>query len=70
MENIVKIWFVGNNDTEHPDMELKNCEVKRYNGGMGIIQTTDGKIVDMFVPYHNLNALSWIKEIESDEDST
>jgi hypothetical protein len=32
-ENIVKIWFVGNNDTKNPDMELENCEVKRYNGG-------------------------------------
>jgi hypothetical protein len=63
-ENIVKIWFVGNNDTEHPDMILENCEVKRYNGGLGIFYIIEGKIVDMFVPYHNLNALSWIKAVE------
>lgn len=68
-ENIVKIWFAGNNDTEHPDMELENCEeVNRYNGGIGIIQVKDNEEVNIFVPYHNMNAVVWRKTI--DEDST
>jgi hypothetical protein len=45
-------------------MELENCEVKRYNGGVGIFYINEGKIVDLLVPYHNLNALSWIKAID------
>ena len=59
-ENIVKIWFVGNNDTENPDMILENCEeVNRYNGGIGITQTNRDNEKNMFVPYHNMNIIIW-----------
>lgn len=67
-KNIVKIWFVGNNDTENPDIEIDDGEVKRYNGGIGVTKTTSTNKVDMFIPYHNLNII--IQRVSIDEDST
>ena len=67
-KNTVKIWFVGNNDTENPDVEIDDCNVKLYASGTNVIKTTSTDQVDMFIPHHNINIIVQRKSI--DEDST
>lgn len=68
IKNNVRLWFVGNNDTENPDIEINDCNVKLYANGTNVTKTTDTDHVEMFIPHHNMNIIVQRKSI--DEDST